>query len=47
MLDHPRNLDGSSTSSVSLLTDTPTEDIKRLGGISEETWSMEPTRPTQ
>ncbi|GAA1886202.1 hypothetical protein GCM10009736_62770 [Actinomadura bangladeshensis] len=37
MLDKLRELDGSTTSSVSLLTDIPAEDIERLGGISEDT----------
>ncbi len=37
MLANLRKLDGSAASSVSLLTDTPAEDIERLGGISEGT----------
>ncbi|NYD50729.1 hypothetical protein BJY14_006712 [Actinomadura luteofluorescens] len=35
MLDNLRKLDGSAASSVCLLTDTPAEDVERLGGISE------------
>lgn len=37
MLDKLRKLDGSTTSSVSLLTDIPAEDVERLGGVSEDT----------
>lgn len=37
MLNKLCKLDGSTTSSVSLLTDIPTEDVERLGGISEDT----------
>jgi hypothetical protein len=37
MLDKLRRLDGSTASSVALLTDITAEDIERLGGISEDT----------
>ncbi|WP_279510088.1 hypothetical protein [Actinomadura sp. 7K507] len=37
MLDKLCKLDGSTTSSVSLLIGIPAEDVERLGGISEET----------
>jgi hypothetical protein len=37
MLEKLRRLDGTATSSVSLLTGIPAEDIERLGGISEDT----------
>ncbi|URM95137.1 hypothetical protein LUW76_12885 [Actinomadura madurae] len=35
-IDKLRKLDGSTTSSLSLLTDIRVEDIERLGGISED-----------
>ncbi|WP_285944361.1 hypothetical protein [Actinomadura xylanilytica] len=35
-IDKLRKLDGSITSSLSLLTDIRVEDIERLGGISED-----------
>jgi hypothetical protein len=37
MLNKLCKLDGSTTSSVSLRTGIPAEDVERLGGISEET----------
>lgn len=36
MLEKLRRLDGSATSSVSLLTGVPAEEIERLGGIGED-----------
>lgn len=42
MLEKLRGLDGSVTSSVSMLTGVPAEDIERLGGVGEESRSVEP-----
>lgn len=36
MLNKLCKLDGSTTSSVSLVTGIPAEDVERLGGVSED-----------